>query len=203
MTSCSLRLLLLQLLLISTSSVAEEVATCLWKDNPPANVKVGDIVFRRGVGLWTKYFVNCSSREKRFSHVGIVVSNETQCVIAHSDANDRTGKGVVRLESWQGFYAGALECAVFRYIGSEDAAKGFAARGMALLGVPFDSAFDMEETNRLYCTEFVRTAINETLNTNLVGWTSVCNKRVVAIDDIYRNEFKKIFDSQESGCDAH
>ena len=202
-TNCSWRLLLLQLLLISTTSVAEEVATCLWKNDPPANIKVGDIVFRKGAGPWTKYFINCSSREKRFSHVGIVVSNGTQCVIIHSEANERTGVGSVRLELWQGFYAGASECAVFRYIGSENAAKRFAARGMALVGVPFDSAFDMEDTNRLYCTEFVRIAINETLNTNLVGWTSVCNKRVVAIDDIYRNDFKKIFDSQESDCDAH
>ena len=171
-----------------------------WQVSPPVEIRVGDIVVRKGYGTWTQYFINCSSREKRFSHVGIVVSNRPQCVIVHSDANERTGIGAVRLESWQGFYADALECAVFRYDGPDSTAKEFADRGMSLIGVPFDSAFDMEDTNKLYCTEFVRTVINDTLKTNIVGWTSVCNKKVVALDDIYRNGFKRIFDSHESEC---
>ena len=172
-----------------------------WQVSPPAEIRVGDIVVRRGYGTWTQYFIDCSSREKRFSHVGIVVSNETQCTIVHSEANEWTGIGAVRLESWQGFYADALECAVFRYIGSESTAKRFATNGMALVGVPFDSAFDMEDTNRLYCTEFVRIVINDTIKTNLVGWTTVCNQRVIALDDIYRNGFRRVFDS--NGVDTN
>ena len=187
-------LLILFSLFLSPDSKATGKAY-VWKTLLPLEIRVGDVVVRKGHGTWTQYFINCSSREKRFSHVGIVVSNEAQCTIVHSDANEWTGIGAVRLESWHGFYADALECAVFRYIGSENAAKRFATRGMELLGVPFDSAFDMEDTNRLYCTEFVRTVINNTLKTNLVGWTSVCNKRVVALDDIYRNGFKRVFDS--------
>jgi len=167
----------------------------VWQNVPPVEVCAGDVVVRRGHGTWTQYFIDCSSREKRFSHIGIVVSNVPPYTIVHSDANEWTGIGSVRLESWQGFYADALECAVFRYNGSDSSATRFADRGMALIGVPFDSAFDMDDTNRLYCTEFVRTVINDTLKTNLVGWTSVCDKRVVALDDIYRNGFTRIFDS--------
>lgn len=166
-----------------------------WQNDPPVEVCVGDVVVRKGYGTWTQYFIDCSSRERRFSHVGIVVSNETQCVIVHSDANEWTGIGCVRLESWKGFYAGALECAVFRHVGPADTSKGFASRGIELLGVPFDGVFDMEETNRLYCTEFVREVINDVLKTNLVGWTSVCGHRVIALDDIYRHGFKRIYDS--------
>ena len=166
-----------------------------WQVSPPVKIHVGDVVVRKGQGAWTHYFIDCSSREKRFSHVGIVVSNVPPWIIVHSDANEWTGIGSVRLESWQGFYADALECAVFRYNGLDSFATSFADKGMALIGVPFDRAFDMDDTNRLYCTEFVRTVINDTLKTNLVGWTSVCDKRVVALDDIYRNGFTRIFDS--------
>ena len=116
MTSCKWQLLL-QLLLVSVSSIAEEVATHSWKDTPPANIKIGDIVFRKGAGLWTKYFINMSSREKRFSHVGIVVSNRPTTVILHADANDMTGHGFVRLENWEGFFNNASECAAYRYDG--------------------------------------------------------------------------------------
>ena len=166
-----------------------------WQVSPPEQIRVGDIAVRKGHGTWTQYFINCSSREKRFSHVGIVVSNGTQCIIVHSEANEWTGIGSVRLGSWQEFYADALECAVFRYTGPDSITKKFAKKGMEMIGVPFDNAFDMEDTNRLYCTEFVRMVINDTLKTNLVGWTSVCNKRVIALDDIYKNGFERVFDS--------
>lgn len=63
------------------------------------------------------------------------------------------------------------------------------------LWVKFDSAFDMSETNRLYCSEMVRLAINEAVGTNFVGFTKVCGRNVVAIDDLYRNGFLRIYDS--------
>ncbi len=183
------------LLLFLSSSCWATGKAYAWQEYPPVEVFVGDVVVRKGHGTWTQYFIDCSSREKRFSHVGIVVSNETQCVIVHADANEWTGIGCVRLESWQGFYADALECAVFRYVGMAVASRSFATKGMELLGVPFDGAFDMEETNRLYCTEFVREVINDVLKTNLVGWTSVCKHKVIALDDVYRQGFKRIYDS--------
>lgn len=64
-----------------------------------------------------------------------------------------------------------------------------------LLWVKFDSAFDMGETNRLYCSELVRLAINEAVGTNLVGFTKVCGRNVVAIDDLYCNGFRRMYDS--------
>lgn len=196
--SCGRQLLLLQLLLFPILSVAEEVATLSWKDAPPADIKVGDVVFRKGTGLWTKYFINVSSREKRFSHVGVVVSNMPTTVILHADANDMTGKGCVRLESWNGFFRNALECAVYRYDGDSSRPLLFVEKGMQKLGVPFDWAFNMSNTNSLYCTELVREIINEVTCTNLVGYTEVCGRRIVAIDDIYRYGFTKIFDSRVS-----
>ena len=166
-----------------------------WQAAPPVDICVGDVVVRKGHGTWTRYFINCSSREKRFSHVGIVVSNETRCVIVHSEANELTGIGCVRFESWQGFYAEALECAVFRFDGDSSVASNIAINAKRRLGVKFDSAFDMGETNRLYCSELVRLAINEAVGTNLVGFTKVCGRNVVAIDDLYRNGFRRIYDS--------
>ena len=177
---------------------AEEAVAYSWRDTPPADVRVGDIAFRRGAGFWTEYFVNASSREKRFSHVGIVVSNMPAVVILHADANDMTGRGFVRLERWSGFFDNALECALYRYGDSSKAAL-FAENGMQKVGVPFDWTFNMSNTNSLYCTELVRNIINEVVCTNLVGYTEVRGRRIVAIDDIYRNGFTKIFDSRRAG----
>ena len=146
--------------------------------------------------MWTQYFVNVSTREKRFSHVGIVVSNAAECVIVHSEGDDRTGDGQVRLQEWRGFFSNAVEAAVFRYEGGEESAALFAERGMAFLGVPFDPAFDMEDSSRLYCTEFVRNAVNGVLGRDVIGWTPFGGHRMIAVDDIYRREFRRVFDSR-------
>ena len=169
--------------------------TSLWKANAPCDLKIGDMVFRRGHGVWTKYFIDCSSREKRFSHVGIVTGLGSELVLIHADADERTGDGRVRIEGWCGFFANALECAVFRFDGDSSVASNIAINAERRLGVKFDSAFDMGETNRLYCSEMVRLAINEAVGTNLVGSTKVCGRNVVAIDDLYHNGFRRIYDS--------
>ena len=167
----------------------------VWQIAPPVEVYIGDIVVRKGYGAWTHYFINCSSREKRFSHVGIVSADGHEVALIHADADERTGNGHVRVEGWRGFFADALECAVFRFDGDSSVASNIAINAKCRLGVKFDSAFDMGETNRLYCSELVRLAINEAVGTSLVGFTKVCGRNVVAIDDLYRNGFRRIYDS--------
>lgn len=162
---------------------------------PTCSIEIGDVVFRRGQGPWTPYFIDCSSREKRFSHVGIVVSNKNEVTVAHAEANDWTGVGDVHLQSLDGFLSGALEQAVFRYQGDKTARIRIASEAEKMLGIQFDRLFDMSETNRLYCTEFVRLAVNRAVGYELIGFTTVCGHPVVAIDDIYRRKFIRIYDS--------
>ena len=176
-------------------SAAGDFAHCEWKNLPQMQLSIGDLVFRRGRGVWTSFFVNASSRERRFSHVGVVAEIGNDVVLIHADADDRTGVGCVRVEGWRGFFADALEGAVFRFDGDSSIASNIVINAKRRLGVKFDSAFDMSETNRLYCSEMVRLAINEAVGTNLVGFTKVCGHNVVAIDDLYRNGFRRIYDS--------
>lgn len=145
--------------------------------------------------MWTKYFIRASTREKRFSHVGIVVRTEPSALILHSDGNDMTGVGNVRTEEWTGFFSIASECAVYRYSGSEEIARSFASGGLRRLGVPFDPAFDMSSTNALYCTELIREVVNEAVGTEVIGFTVRKGQRIIAIDDVYREGFVKVFDS--------
>lgn len=166
-----------------------------WQHVLPVEVRVGDVVVRKGYGTWTRYFIDCSSREKRFSHVGVAFKIGDEIVLIHADADERSGEGYVHFEGWRGFFTDALECAVFRFDGDSSVASNIAINAKQRLGVKFDSAFDMGETNRLYCSEMVRLAINEAVGTNLVGFTKVCGHNVVAIDDLYRNGFRRIYDS--------
>lgn len=169
-----------------------------WRQSPPEGIAVGDLVFRRGKGYWTPFFISISSREKRFSHVGIVSGVASNAVdILHSDADETSGRGFVRIQDWRGFFDDTLEGAVYRYEGPADTRRKFAENGRGKLGVPFDSLFDMRTTNRLYCTEFVRWAVNESVGRELVGYTLVGELPFIALDDIYRRAFIKTWDSRD------
>lgn len=189
------RFILCLQLLLSSFAVAAEAVGLEWKRMPPPGLKVGDIVFRKGRGMWTKYFISASTREKRFSHAGIVARTDPSTLILHAEGGDLTGIGNVSLEDWQGFLEIASECAVYRYAGSEETGVAIASCGLKRLGVPFDPSFDMSSTNELYCTELIREAVNEATGTNVVGFT-VCNGRgIITLDDIYHRGFIKTFDS--------
>ena len=138
-----------------------------WRQSPPEGVAVGDLVFRRGQGMWTPYFINMSTREKRFSHVGIVarVGGGTADIL-HSDAHETTGIGCVRVEDWRGFYSNTLECAVYRYAGPNAA------------------------------TEFIRYAVNEAVGKSLINPVAINGQAFIPLDEVYRKDFKKVYDSK-------
>ncbi len=169
-----------------------------WRQSPPEGVAVGDLAFRKGHGLWTGYFIGMSTREKRFSHVGIVSSVKGgKATIIHSEAGEFTGQGAVKEDDWSFFFGDALEGAVYRYSGGRaDAPRLIAEEGRKMIGVPFDSAFDMSETNRLYCTEFARIAVNRALGEELIGHSTVNGRDFITLDDMYRRDFGKIWDSE-------
>lgn len=167
-----------------------------WLEGPPIALQAGDLVVRKGNGAWSKYFIRCSSREKRFSHIGFVATADgADPQIIHADADDASGIGSVRYQPWTGFFDQTSQCAIFRYNGDPDVPRQFIAAAKKRLGVPFDCSFDLSETNRLYCSEFTQLVINETLGTNLVGHTEINGAKVIAIDDVYRHSFKRIYDS--------
>ncbi len=169
-----------------------------WRQSPPMGVAVGDLVFRKGHGLWTAYFIGMSTREKRFSHVGIVASVEGGRVsIVHSEAGELTGVGAVKEDDWSLFFGDALEGAVYRYSGPHaDAPSLIAEEARKMIGIPFDSAFDMSETNRLYCTEFARIAVNGALGEDLICHTTVNGRDFITLDDMYERDFVKSWDSE-------
>lgn len=169
-----------------------------WKQNPPAGVTAGDIVFRRGHGIWTRFFVNASTREKRFSHVGVAATNGAgRIMIIHSEAND-LGLGRVKEGSWQSFFEGASEAAVYRCTDGGVDPADVVAEARRRIGVRFDNEFDAATTNKLYCSELVMVAVNAAAGRNLIKPTFRSGKTIVGLDDIYREGFEKIYDSKKS-----
>lgn len=164
-----------------------------WRRIPQLTVENGDLVFRRDNGVWSKIFINASTRERRFSHAGIVTITNGCIKIIHADANERTGIGCVRSEGWSGFFSESSDGAVFRYNGDDAIRNRIADEAKKRLNVPFDTGFDMTQTNKLYCSELVRESVNAAAGRQIIGCTMLSvDKGFVAVDDCYRSEMRMI-----------
>ena len=155
-----------------------------WRSRPPVDAQLGDIAFRRDDGVWSWLFINASRREKRFSHVGLVVVEGNDPRVAHADAHEMTGIGCVRVQRWSEFFSESMDGALYRYDGSAETRKRIATEAVKRAGVPFDTGFDMSNTNKLYCTELVRESVNAATECQTIGFTCLGGlRRIVAIDD--------------------
>ena len=163
-------------------------------------VQPGDLVFRSGKGRWSAYFRDMSLRERRFSHVGVVATNESGAiVVVHASADDTTGIGAVTAEPVITFLGVHDDVAVFRVLAEQKSRQAIAAVCISKIGTRFDARFDLSDSKELYCTELVRLAVNSTMGKQLVSTTTVKGREIVAVDDCYLGTWTdKVYDSREN-----
>ncbi|ASQ89641.1 hypothetical protein CHL67_00745 [Prosthecochloris sp. GSB1] len=156
----------------------------------------GDVILRYGNGFWSPLCRDVSSREKRFSHAGIVVSGHDGLGVIHASGGEFTGSGAVSHEPLEAFLASAIDYSVYRIDNERVSGKRIAGNAAALIGRPFDRAFDLDDGGRrMYCTELVRDAVNNAAGFTVIGTTSVHGTAIVAPDDCYAHAlFRKVAD---------
>ncbi len=168
-----------------------------WAFDIPEGLAPGDVVVRRQDGYLDHAFKNASTREKRFTHAGILLEQDGKLVVASMLGNEITMHGQLRLQSWMEYCAASVEVAVYRYSGKDavNVCRGIAVAAKRRKGIPLDFAFDLKTKDRLYCTELVRDCVNEVTGREVVGTTKAGDFEYVAVDDCYRNEMTKVWDS--------
>ena len=164
-----------------------------WRLSAPSEILCGDIVFRRGHGFWTGWFINASIEEKRYSHTGIAVSSGRDPWIIHAEANDDSTDGFVKRTRWHDFQRDSTQAAVYRFPADESIRRKIAACAEKRLGVAFDSAFSVVDTNRLYCSEFVREAVNEAFDRDVIPIIEKNGVRLITVDACYLNGAEPVF----------
>lgn len=145
----------------------------------------GDIVCRYGHGLWSQLFRDVSSKDKRFSHVGIVVIESGYPFVVHASADDYSGRGQVDKEPFSIFVSNATDFAVYRVKGHDDIGHQIASNALTYIGKPFDIRFDLKTTNEVYCSQLVRLCVNSAVGKEIVTTSQMNGKTIVAIDDCY------------------
>lgn len=123
-------------------------------------LKNGDVILRSGVGIWSELFRTHNSRDKRFSHVGIVsIEPDGTYQVIHAEADDLTGSGEVFRDTLEHFVGESSGIGIARPRGIDPDALAEAAK--TFLGRPFDWKFDSRDDSAIYCTELVELSLRE------------------------------------------
>lgn len=168
------------------------------KENSPVspNLENSDIVFRLGKGYFSNYFRKYASKDKIFSHIGIVSVENNNTFVYHSEASELTGVGGIKKELLTEFIKDSEKIAFFR-TNLTSVEKEKIIQQVKLYhskNIAFDLSFDIDNNNEMYCTEFVAKSINNGLKKNIISPNLIIkDKYFYGLDDFYNNSlFTKI-----------
>lgn len=162
----------------------DSIALSGWQEK----LRLGDLVFRRGNGMWSGYFAGASGDDGYFSHVGVLVGGTGQWQVIHTEADDRTGIGGVRTDSLDHFLSEAHGVAVVRP--RLDAGLATQAAELAQQprwqAIPFDARFRLDDEGRaMYCTEWVQALVLAATGEDIARPRSYFGRiPVISIDDL-------------------
>lgn len=148
-------------LISPTGSTAGRTAPLPLPDLP---LQTGDVVLRHGAGLWSHLFARLNSRDRRFSHAGVVVYHDQDWHVIHAEADNLGRHGTVRMDEWGVFVERAEQLALLR-TGDPGAAARTADAALAMYraALPFDFSFDLSRLDAVYCSELVWRALSHAL----------------------------------------
>ena len=132
---------------------------------PLNDIKIGDLIFRKGEGLDSSLISFLSDFE--YSHIGVIVETSPEVVIIHAttqdDSEDR--KNSVIKSSLENFAKNAKKLAVKRIEGIEDIVDEVVIKLNENLNKPFILAPKNEDN--LYCTTLIERSFSGFIPLNL------------------------------------
>jgi hypothetical protein len=149
----------------------------------------GDVICRLGDRLWSDFFSKLSPSEKRFSHLGIIRKRNNIVSVINAEGLAVEGKDYVNEVSLKDFLQIAQSIGIYRL----RTIKGELISNMALeyMGRHFDWQFDMEEDNKIYCTELlyvILEKIDPTIKLNK-KWLGQIGKYIIPPDVCSQSEY--------------
>jgi uncharacterized protein YycO len=120
----------------------------------------GDIICRLGDRLWSLYFRDVSLDDRRYSHLGIVRKNGKIITVINAEGTRWEGKDYVNETVLQDFINVAKQVGVYRLKGVDG--NEIIEKALGFVGIPFDWDFDLENSDKLYCTELLYAVLKDT-----------------------------------------
>ncbi|MDR1909935.1 MAG: hypothetical protein LBQ35_08505 [Spirochaetaceae bacterium] len=113
----------------------------------------GDILCRLGDRTWSLYFKGLSKEDKRFSHLGVVHISDNGITVINAEGLAWKGKDFVNAVPLGEFVRPARMLGLYRLNGVDG--EKIAEEAQAMIGKPFDWDFNLNNADKVYCTELL------------------------------------------------
>lgn len=159
MVKCNLLILLMLALAAGCGRGSGEDQTAAL---PYGEMRTGDLAFRCGRGVFSRA-VTSAEGDGIYSHVGLLVNDGGLWKVVHAVPREREFAGDfdrVKAESVEVFFGDdRAKSGCLVHTGLTDGSKIESMKATALQwardSIPFDDAYDLADSTRLYCTELV------------------------------------------------
>lgn len=154
----------------------------------PVVLHSGDLIVRKGTGYFSDIFKRMASRDKRFSHIGILSIEQDSIFVYHIEADEFTGEGIVLREQVSSFLDQSTDHAFYTNTMDTVAKHAMIVKAKAFFEakVVFDLNFDATDDDKLYCSELVAKCINYGMDSIYIQPTLNWKGHLFyGLDDIY------------------
>jgi hypothetical protein len=152
--------------LVSCSTQETEETSVKIRDFNYQEIENGDIILKRGKGYVSSTIVNFLKEDVPLSHCGIIIKNQDSCFIIHSVAIEVSGHDGLQTTSISAFLDDSYQESVYvvRPKAPDSLRQAYALKAQELLDqkVPFDYDFNLNDQEKLYCSEMIYVLFDET-----------------------------------------
>lgn len=129
-----------------------------------AQLKEGDMVFRMNEDFTSQFIRQFNRKDKSFSHVGIILFDNGRPFVYHM-GTENNPKGLMQKDSFPAFCNPRHNRAfgIYRYALDPAELQSLKKKvlGWKESGVRFDSSFNLNTKDRMYCSEMVARALEQ------------------------------------------
>ena len=155
-------------------------------------LKSGDLIFRHGRGAISKALMLFSRHEAKYSHAGIISIQNNKVYVYHAIGGEENISNKLRKDPIEvfcnpndiysfGIYRLDLDNKMLRKVDS-------LANNYYKQELEFDTRFDIQTDDKMYCSEFVyKTILQATGDKNYLPLSASSGISYVACDDLYLN----------------
>lgn len=152
-------------------------------------LQTGDLVVRRGDDMTSYMLSQLNTKDKSYSHCGIVVLENGYPYVYHSIGGEDNPDGIIRRDSAHYWCSPGnnLGFAAYRYRISDSVKNRFVryVHGFYREKRMFDMAFDLRTDDRLYCSEMIYKALEQATGKNYIRLSNDYGRSFVGVDDLY------------------
>ena len=162
--------------------------------------KDGDLVLKMGYGSISKIIATQLDEETQLSHCGVIYKKNDSVLIIHSVSGEIGKNDGVQAIDFENFYDDVKPKSLIILRHKDSSLRSIIsakAKDLLDLKVPFDHDFDLSNSDKLYCSEFVEIILKDTFAKSYFKTKSINGTKIYTFNSILNSDDFEIFKYQK------